>query len=137
MTNWCSLYSQNTMVSLEYIDFWPKILLFRTHHLWNSTIELILLFTQVSWNYLKIVYPNLKNRMQESGERVRNAKRHIHLHFTWVAIFHHTTTINTKSTVWDLYINSSHLSMYGCFKTYCINPYITSLQLPNLSRMGT
>ena len=25
----------------EYIDFWPKILLFRTQHLWNSTTELI------------------------------------------------------------------------------------------------
>ena len=30
---WRSLYSQNKMVSFEYIDFWPKILLFRTHHL--------------------------------------------------------------------------------------------------------
>ena len=29
MTNWCSPYSQNTMVSFEYIDFLPKILLFR------------------------------------------------------------------------------------------------------------
>ena len=35
-------YSQNTMISFEYIDFWPKILLFRTHHHKNSTIELIL-----------------------------------------------------------------------------------------------
>ena len=24
MTNWCSPYSQNTMVSFEYIDFWQK-----------------------------------------------------------------------------------------------------------------
>ena len=23
MTNWCSLYSQNTLVSFEYTDFWP------------------------------------------------------------------------------------------------------------------
>ena len=36
-------YSKNTMVSFEYIDFWPKILLFRTHHLWNSTTELIII----------------------------------------------------------------------------------------------
>ena len=37
MTNWCSMYSQNqaqnTMVSYEYIDFWQKILLYRTCHL--------------------------------------------------------------------------------------------------------
>ena len=29
--------------SFEFIDSWPKILLFRTHHLWNSTTKLILL----------------------------------------------------------------------------------------------
>ena len=29
--------------SFEYVDIWPKILLFRTHHLWNSTAELILI----------------------------------------------------------------------------------------------
>ena len=28
---------------LEYVDSWPKVLLFRTHHLWNSTTKLILL----------------------------------------------------------------------------------------------
>ena len=36
------LYSQNTTISFAYVDFWPNILLFRTHHLWNSTAELIL-----------------------------------------------------------------------------------------------
>ena len=25
-----------------YVDFWPKMLLFRTHHLWNSTTEMTL-----------------------------------------------------------------------------------------------
>ena len=35
MTNW---YSLNT-----YVDNWPKILLFRTHHLWNSTNKLTFL----------------------------------------------------------------------------------------------
>ena len=29
--------------SFEYVDSWPKLLLFRTHHLWNSTTELILM----------------------------------------------------------------------------------------------
>ena len=29
--------------SFELVDSWPKILLFRTHHLWNSTTELILM----------------------------------------------------------------------------------------------
>ena len=52
MTNWSSPYSQNTMVSFDYIDFWPKILLFKTHHLWNSTTELILIVSsQCSWLY--------------------------------------------------------------------------------------
>ena len=32
----------NTIVSFEYIDCWPKALLFRTHHLQNYTTELIL-----------------------------------------------------------------------------------------------
>ena len=27
-----------------FLDSWPKILLFRTHHLWNSTTELMLIF---------------------------------------------------------------------------------------------
>ena len=30
--NWHSPYSQNTMVSFKTIDFWPEILIFRTHH---------------------------------------------------------------------------------------------------------
>ena len=29
-------------ISFEHIDSWAKSLLFRTHHLWNSTTELIL-----------------------------------------------------------------------------------------------
>ena len=29
-------------ISFEHVDFWAKSLLFRTHHLWNSTTELIL-----------------------------------------------------------------------------------------------
>ena len=33
LANLHSLYSQNTMDSFEHIDFWPKILLFRTQHL--------------------------------------------------------------------------------------------------------
>ena len=31
-------------ISLEYVDFWPKILFFRTHHLWNSSTELMYIF---------------------------------------------------------------------------------------------
>ena len=30
-------------ISFEHVDFWAKGLLFRTHHLWNCTTELILL----------------------------------------------------------------------------------------------
>ena len=40
-----------TMVSFEYIDFWPKILLFRTCHLWNSTTELILVHKHEILNF--------------------------------------------------------------------------------------
>ena len=32
--------------SFESVDSWPKILLFRPYHLWNSTAELILILTQ-------------------------------------------------------------------------------------------
>ena len=32
---------------LSYVDSWRKILLFRTHHLWNSTTKLILLLTYI------------------------------------------------------------------------------------------
>ena len=28
-------------ISLEHVDSWSKILLFRTHHLWNSTTEVM------------------------------------------------------------------------------------------------
>ena len=40
LMNHYSLYSQNTMLSFEYVEFWPKFLLFITHHLWNSRTEL-------------------------------------------------------------------------------------------------
>ena len=29
---------------MEHVDSWPKILLFRTHHLWNSSTELMYIF---------------------------------------------------------------------------------------------
>ena len=32
------------MISLEYVYFWPKVLLFRTQHQWNSTTEVMLLY---------------------------------------------------------------------------------------------
>ena len=38
LSNWRSPYSQNTMVSFEYIGFWPKILLFRFHHLLTDNL---------------------------------------------------------------------------------------------------
>ena len=31
-----------TVILRQHVDSWPKILLFRTHHLWNSTTKLIL-----------------------------------------------------------------------------------------------
>ena len=31
-------------ISSEHVNFWAKSLLFRTHHLWNSTTDLILLY---------------------------------------------------------------------------------------------
>ena len=44
LTNCYSLHSRNTVVvSFECVEFWPKMLLFRTHHLWNSTTEMTLL----------------------------------------------------------------------------------------------
>ena len=37
LTNCHSLYSQNKMISSQYVDFWPKMFLFRIHHLSNLT----------------------------------------------------------------------------------------------------
>ena len=73
LTNGHSLYSQNTMASFEYVDFWPKILPYSTHHLWNSTTELTLsvqmlltFFLQFSnggskkvWTAVNIILPNI------------------------------------------------------------------------------
>ena len=45
-------FSQNTMISFEYVDFWPTILLFRTHHLWNSTTKRT--FMCITWYWKDI-----------------------------------------------------------------------------------
>ena len=45
LTNCHSLTEFFNFFSFEYVDSWPKILLFRTHHLWNYTTELILINT--------------------------------------------------------------------------------------------
>ena len=48
--------------SFEYVDSRPKILLFRTHHLWNSTTELILNHTPKWWIlYLSVAHSILKS----------------------------------------------------------------------------
>ena len=41
MTNWHASTDFFYFFSLEYVDSWQKILLFRIHHLWNSTTKLI------------------------------------------------------------------------------------------------
>ena len=49
--HWCfSFY-------FEYVDFWPKILLFRTHHWRNSITELTLVCTY--WSDYNVTGPNL------------------------------------------------------------------------------
>ena len=40
LTN-CKSSTDFAKKSFEYVNSWPKILLFRTHHLWNSTTKLI------------------------------------------------------------------------------------------------
>ena len=35
--------------AIKYVDSWPKILLFRTHHLWNSPIELYIVHWYIAW----------------------------------------------------------------------------------------
>ena len=37
-----ALFDRFEKKSFEYVDSWPKFLLFKTHHLYNSTTELIL-----------------------------------------------------------------------------------------------
>ena len=73
MTNWHSLFSQNTMFSYEYVDFWPKIFLFTVHQFWNSTTELKLVnmeqceleFPQIGgcilWSSSRHVFTNFPN----------------------------------------------------------------------------
>ena len=43
LTNHNSLQNWFKTIFLEHVDSWAKILLFRTHHLWNSTTDLILI----------------------------------------------------------------------------------------------
>jgi hypothetical protein len=63
----CPIFDQLTFIdrysstdiffpSSTYVDSWPKILLFRTHQLRNSTTELILIRMRHGWN---IVWVNL------------------------------------------------------------------------------
>ena len=47
LTNWHSsnqFFSSFFLLLSTYVDFWPTFLLFKTHHLWNSTTELILMY---------------------------------------------------------------------------------------------
>ena len=39
-------------ISFEHVDSWAKSFLFRTHHLWNSTTELILLSNEMAYYFL-------------------------------------------------------------------------------------
>ena len=50
----CSSISKNQMKSLKPGHHIVKILLFRTHHLWNSTTELILLYMYISDSVKKV-----------------------------------------------------------------------------------
>ena len=61
-------------ISFEHVDSWAKSLLFRTHHLWNSTTELTLLYLAIeidaifhllSWidtSGINIIYSSLERR---------------------------------------------------------------------------
>ena len=40
-------------ISSEYVDSWPKTLLIRTHNLWNSTTELILMYIRSTYLILE------------------------------------------------------------------------------------
>ena len=67
MTIWYSLADFKKKSFFELIvDSWPKLLLFRTHHSWNSTTELILLHTPGPWRntiYHKQGVPRAANKM--------------------------------------------------------------------------
>ena len=62
--------SSTEFFSFEYVDSWPKILLFRTHHLWNSTTELILIYSVTLWilkdcvNGTFVIYLEKKGNMK-------------------------------------------------------------------------
>ena len=45
LRNCHSLYSKNIVISFVYVDFWPKIMLFRRNqHHWNSATKMKLLY---------------------------------------------------------------------------------------------
>ena len=52
----CSIHSQQTMISSEFVEFCPKTLLFRIHHQRNVTTELTLLYT-ITYTDASISFP--------------------------------------------------------------------------------
>ena len=86
--NWnCySLYSLSTVISFECIDFWPKILLFRAHHLRYSLTQLTLnLFFQFAKLFIirkTSANPN-RNAKQSQNQCVWCLAQELRLVWTW------------------------------------------------------
>ena len=96
----CSSISKNQMKSLKPGHHIAKILLFRTHHLWNSTTELILKF----WNFHLWFLETLHNNS---------------LVFT-ISIPRFVLT-SLPSTIWMLYAPSHTLDRFYTVKTFLLN----------------
>ena len=59
LTNWHSsneFFSSFFLLLSTYVDFWPTFLLFKTHHLWNFTIELILMYINSNLQKLTLLF---------------------------------------------------------------------------------
>ena len=65
-------------ISFEHVDFWVKSLLFRTHHLRNSTSKLILIHNHwLGLSYCRVVFCNQHSKLSSvlNGHAIIKAKK--------------------------------------------------------------
>ena len=94
LMNHNSLTDSLKKISFEYVDSWPKILLFRTHHLWNSTTEPITI-----WNTILIGF--------------RRHKFACFFHLTSLYLGNEVLTFDFGKNIWTQLPKSPNI-YYGC-----------------------
>ena len=79
----------------EYVDYWPKILLFRTHHLLNSTTELIPLGKISDYVYYWYIY-----RLKRESQKISKNRS---LRLLFLNMFLLQSYIRLYSTIFDFW----------------------------------